>query len=49
MGWGDWVGAIAPGLAADLIAVSGDPLADLDLLTDVAFVMKDGAVIKNSR
>ena len=43
LGWRDRVGAIEPGAFADLIAVEGDPLADVDLLTDVPFVMKGGA------
>jgi imidazolonepropionase-like amidohydrolase len=46
MGWQDRVGAIEPGRVADLIAVEGDPLEDLDRLTDVAFVMKGGEVVK---
>jgi imidazolonepropionase-like amidohydrolase len=46
MGWQDRVGAIEPGRFADLIAVEGDPLEDLDRLTDVAFVMKGGEVVK---
>ncbi|MGH6787208.1 MAG: amidohydrolase family protein [Novosphingobium sp.] len=40
-------GRIAPGYAADLIAVDGDPLADVRQLEDVDFVMKGGAVVKN--
>lgn len=40
-------GRIAPGFAADLIAVDGDPLADVRQLEDVDFVMKTGAVIKH--
>ncbi len=42
------VGRIAPGLYADLIAVEGDPLADVRALEKVGFVMKGGAVVKNA-
>jgi imidazolonepropionase-like amidohydrolase len=40
------VGVVAPGAFADLIAVAGDPLADVNVLKSVQFVMKDGAVFK---
>jgi imidazolonepropionase-like amidohydrolase len=40
------VGAIAVGRYGDLIAVAGDPLADVTILQSVAFVMKGGEVIK---
>ncbi len=39
-------GPIRPGLAADIIAVPGNPLEDIDALRDVRFVMKDGTVFK---
>ena len=39
-------GPIKPGMFADLIAVPGDPLADIDVLKRVQFVMKDGVVFK---
>jgi len=39
-------GPIRVGLAADLIAVWGNPLEDIDTLRDVQFVMKDGVVFK---
>ncbi|MFT4629208.1 MAG: imidazolonepropionase-like amidohydrolase [Arenicella sp.] len=41
------IGAIQAGRKADLIAVIGNPLADISLLEKVAFVMKDGRVVKN--
>jgi imidazolonepropionase-like amidohydrolase len=40
------VGQIAPGYAADIIAVSADPLADVRALAGVGFVMKGGEVYK---
>ena len=45
LGWRDRVGALEPGLFADLVAVEGDVMNDVDLLTDVAFVMKGGRVV----
>jgi imidazolonepropionase-like amidohydrolase len=39
-------GPIRPGLAADLIAVPGNPLESIDALRTVVFVMKDGTVFK---
>jgi imidazolonepropionase-like amidohydrolase len=44
LGIQDRLGTIEPGKLADLIAVDGDPLADIDLLRDVRFVMKEGVV-----
>lgn len=44
IGWGDRVGTIEPGRFADLIAVAGDPLADITELERVVFVMKGGVV-----
>jgi imidazolonepropionase-like amidohydrolase len=40
------IGALRPGMAADIIAVDGDPLRDVTVLKSVPFVMKGGAVIK---
>jgi len=42
-------GTLEPGKRADLIAVSGDPLADVTVLKRVGFVMKDGQVFKDAR
>ena len=39
-------GPIKPGMFADMIAVNGDPLTDIDALRDVQFVMKNGMVFK---
>lgn len=41
------VGSLEPGKAADLIAVSGDPTADVTVLKSVGFVMKGGVVYKD--
>ena len=41
------IGVIAPGAWADIVAVNGDPLADIKVLQNVQFVMKDGKVFRN--
>ena len=43
------LGTIQPGRYADIIAVKGDPLADIKLLAQISFVMKDGHVYKNNK
>ena len=45
LGLGKEIGALRPGMAADLIAVSGDPLVDVKVLKAVQFVMKGGRVV----
>ena len=47
LGWKDKVGQLAPGSYADLVAVKGDPLADVTVLEHVDFVMKGGEIYKN--
>ncbi len=47
LGWQDQIGSIEKGKFADLVAVSGDPLADITELQRVKFVMKGGKVIRN--
>jgi imidazolonepropionase-like amidohydrolase len=42
------IGVVAPGAFADLIAVASDPLADVNVLKSVHFVMKDGVVFKSA-
>jgi imidazolonepropionase-like amidohydrolase len=44
LGLGDRIGAIAPGLDADIIAVDGDPSKDIVALRRVRFVMRGGVV-----
>jgi imidazolonepropionase-like amidohydrolase len=41
------IGVIAPGAYADVVAVAGDPLANVKVLENVGFVMKDGKVFRN--
>jgi imidazolonepropionase-like amidohydrolase len=47
MGWTDKVGSLEPGKWADVIAVKGDPLADVRILQHVPFVMKSGVIYKD--
>jgi imidazolonepropionase-like amidohydrolase len=48
LGMADQIGAIAPTLQADIIALDGDPLKDITAVRRVAFVMKGGVVYKNA-
>jgi imidazolonepropionase-like amidohydrolase len=47
LGWSDRAGTIEAGKFADLVAVDGDPMANVHVLENVRFVMKGGEVIKN--
>jgi imidazolonepropionase-like amidohydrolase len=47
LGWQDQIGSIDKGKYADLVAVSGDPLADITELQRVKVVIKGGKVVKN--
>jgi imidazolonepropionase-like amidohydrolase len=42
------IGVIAPGAYADIVAVPGDPLKDVQELSKVSFVMKDGKVFRKN-
>lgn len=44
---GTVIGAIAPGMEADIIATDGDPTADITAVRRVSFVMKGGKVFRN--
>jgi len=46
LGMAGKLGVVAPGAFADLVAVPGDPIADVRQLEHVSFVMKDGKVFK---
>ena len=41
------LGVVAPGAYADIVAVSGDPLKDINELAKVRFVMKGGKVFRD--
>ena len=47
LGWSDKIGVLENGHYADLIAVNGDPTANVPVLESVKFVMKAGAVVRN--
>ena len=47
MGLGDEIGALAPGMQADIIALEGDPSKDITAVRRVVFVMKGGVIYKN--
>jgi imidazolonepropionase-like amidohydrolase len=49
LGIGALAGTIEPGKAADIIAVAGDPIADVGVLREVGFVMANGRVHKHER
>ena len=45
-GLGDQIGSLKKGYAADIIAVDGNPLTDVECLANVPFVMQDGNIVK---
>jgi imidazolonepropionase-like amidohydrolase len=46
LGWEGKIGALEPGYWADIVAVPGDPLADISAVENVSFVMKGGVIYK---
>ncbi len=49
LGWEKNAGSLATGKWADIVAVSGDPLKDIQAMEQVVFVMKNGVVYKQGR
>jgi imidazolonepropionase-like amidohydrolase len=47
LGWSGSAGTVEPGKWADLVAVPGDPLAEIAVLERVGFVMKGGVVYRD--
>jgi imidazolonepropionase-like amidohydrolase len=46
LGFQDEIGSIAPGKQADLVAIPGDPMQNMELMMDVQWVMKGGVIVK---
>lgn len=46
LGWEGQIGSLEPGYLADIVAVAGDPLEDINVVSNVGFVMKNGVVYK---
>jgi imidazolonepropionase-like amidohydrolase len=49
LGLSDKVGALKAGMAADIVAVPGNPLQNIGVTRSVLFVMKDGAIYRNEK
>jgi len=49
LGLKDKIGALKPGMLADVVAVPGNPVENIKLTQSVIFVMKDGVILRNDR
>jgi imidazolonepropionase-like amidohydrolase len=49
LGLQDKIGALKPGMLADVVAVPGNPMENIKLTQSVIFVMKDGSILRNDR
>ena len=49
LGLSNKVGALKPGLLADIVAVPGNPVDDIKVTQHVMFVMKEGVIYRNDR
>ncbi len=49
LGLQDRIGALKPGMLADIVAVAGNPLTDIKTTSNVIFVMKEGKIYRNDR
>jgi len=49
LGLSDKIGALKPGMLADVVATPGNPTEDIGLTRQIIFVMKDGVVYRNDR
>ncbi len=47
LGKGEQLGSLREGKLADIVAVEGNPVEDINVMLDVRFVMKDGVVYRN--
>jgi imidazolonepropionase-like amidohydrolase len=47
LNWSHNIGTIEPGKFADIIAIDGDPIQNINAIEKVVFVMKDGVTFKN--
>jgi imidazolonepropionase-like amidohydrolase len=49
LGWDDKIGTLTPGKFADIVAVDGDPLKDIEAMQKTVFVMKNGIIYKHEQ